>query len=952
MRKRLQGIIKSVFLLSHSKSLHLSGYLWILYYQENNKTNMIILRHTILLICMTALFSCKPTTKQHVWENPEVTHINRLPARAHFFPYPDAITALGFDASQSDRVLSLNGQWAFLFAENPFAGPEDFFEPAFHDSSWDRIEVPSNWQLKGYGTPIYTNIKMPFDADPPRVPHDHNETGLYRTSFDLPASWADKQVIIHFAGVQSGFYLWVNGQEVGYSQDSKLPAEFNITPYLLPGENTVAVKVIRWTDGSYLEDIDYWRMSGIFRDVYLLARPALHLSDFHVVTTLDNSYTDAVIDLKVTFEGHVAANPNNHTLRYALMKDGELIFRESAAVPSHEKKEKQTIHVQRDVSKPLKWTPETPELYTLVLELADADGHTLEATATRIGFRQVEIINGQLMVNGVAVLIKGVNRHEIDPDLGRAITEESMISDIKLMKQHNFNAVRTSHYPNQPRWYELCDEYGLFVMCEANVESHELWADHAVYLGELPEWETALAERGQRMVETFKNHPGIIFWSMGNETGWGVNFDAMFDAMKAIDPIRPIHYESKNPAYAAIPARYDINSTMYPAPDEPSKLHAQSLAWWAEQAPDRPTIICEYAHAMGNSTGNFYKFWEAFEDPAYPTLQGGFIWDWVDQGLSRIAPDGRKYFVYGGDFDDTPNDANFCLNGVVFPDRTPQPALEEVKKVQQFIKTEASDLNNQKITIQNAYHYISLDFVRLYWSLNRNGVPFHLGMISNLDIAAGASELVEIPFQMPDTTDGALYTLDISYRLRHDHKWAPGGYEIAWEQFLLSDEHLPHEPVPSDQPLTLSDQGTSLLIKGKGFSVEYDQQKGLFANYRSGEELLMLEGPVPNFWRAPTDNDEGGADDPEHSQASFAARWLHAGLHELLFNIDRAEVMESDSGVIIKVKGVANCQAGSIMLDASYLVSGNGHIRVALDYTMHGNFPPLPRVGSFFRLPR
>lgn len=887
------------------------------------------------------------------WENPEIIGINKLPPRAHFFAYQDVASARGFDFQMSDRVKLLSGEWSFYFADNPFDIPQGFFANDFGYANWDRIEVPSNWQIKGYGMPIYINVRHPFPANPPYVPHDNNETGLYRTHFEIPENWDGKQVLIHFAGVQSGFYLWINGQEVGYSQGSMLPAEFDITPYLQPGKNHLAAKVIRWTDGSYIENIDYWRMSGIYRDVYLFARPGVHLNDFHVITELDDQYRDAVLDLRVYLgknENLVA--PSNYSVRYQLERDGEEILSGSESIEFAGNDQQTMVHVRHPVDNPLKWSAETPELYTLILEVQDEEGNTTEATARKIGFRSVEIVNGQLLVNGQVVMIKGVNRHEIDPDRGRAITEESMIQDIKLMKQHNINAVRTSHYPNQPRWYELCDEYGLYVMDEANVESHELWAHRQVYLGEMPEWEQTIVDRGVRMAERDKNHASIIFWSMGNETGWGVNFDAMYNALKELDPTRPVHYESQNPAYAEVNNRYDINSSMYSAPNDETDGFRKSVKWRARLDPTRPFIICEYSHAMGNSNGNFYKFWEAFENPDYPTLQGGFIWDWVDQGLRKTTPEGVSYFAYGGDFGDEPNDGNFCINGLIQPDRTPQPALQEIKKVKQFIKTSLEDPGRGVISVNNTYNFLSLDFVDLVWELKRNGNVIQSGVIANLDVAPGQSRNITLPYRLPSDDGRNAHTLDISYRLKEDHLWADKGFEIAWEQFVLDREGIKPSLTLRAQGLEWEDRGEVIAISGDNFRVMFNKASGSFSQYQFRNTVLFEEGPTPNFWRAPTDNDEGGSNQAGHTHESFASQWIRAGLREMNFVFDEPQLDQTSSGLLVKTHGVAQSDAGAIHARIDYTIDGTGVIHVEKSYTLDGDFPPLPKVGASFKVPQ
>jgi beta-galactosidase/beta-glucuronidase len=603
-------------------------------------------------------------------------------------------------------------------------------------SSWDSIPVPSNWQLEGHGMPIYANVSMPFESNPPSVPHEGNETGLYRHDFNLDTSWSQDKTILAFDGVQSAFYLWVNGIKVGYSQGSMTTAEFDVTPYIKTGENTLALQVIRWSDGSYMENQDFWRLSGVYRDVYLYRKPKTNFNDFQVVTDLDANYTNATLSVDVHLD-NATANFEGNIQFLLLDQAGQEVVNETTEYKQAD------VLVNFPVQNPKKWTAETPNLYTLILNLKAEDG-SMETVAKKIGFREVEIKNGQVLINGVAPLFKGVNRHEFDPYKGRALDEASMVQDVKLMKQYNFNAVRTSHYPNQTRWYELCDEYGLYVMDEANLESHDLWMNYNLSPVKFPEWKNAIVARGVAMVERDKNFASVVMWSLGNEAGYGPNLDAMGEAIRAIDESnRPIHYESKDIGIGLKefqeanvigkvkggmmlmenmggPANQEIGSTMYPMPDKAQEnARADTL---------RPYIICEYAHAQGNSTGHFKQFWDIFEKN--PTMQGGFIWDWVDQGLGKKDENGNEFYAYGGDFGDEIGDSNFCINGLIFPNREPHPALEEVKKVQQFVKFDVVDLKTATFNIINKYFHQNLDFTQLHWNLTASGENINAGSIA------------------------------------------------------------------------------------------------------------------------------------------------------------------------------------------------------------------------------
>ncbi|NJK84726.1 MAG: hypothetical protein HC906_00825 [Bacteroidales bacterium] len=582
---------------------------------KSGKLNFLFISSLVLLIS-----GCKT----YEWESPKIVEINREAVHNTFVPYKNASSALSFRPEESDYYLSLNGNWRFLFLTNPVKNNPEFFRLEFDDKLWDTIEVPSNWQVKGYGTPVYTNINHPFKADPPSIPHENNETGLYRKQFDVPQNWGSKRVYIHFAGVQSAFYVWLNGELVGYSEGSMTPAEFDITDFLNKDENILALKVLNWSDGSYLEGQDFWKIAGIFRDVYLYAEPELAIRDYHIITDFDENYKNAFLSVNVKVKNNARSDSKPNTMLLSVLdeENKEILKRKTTISGIHSGKTVDFLFGD-SILAPNQWSDEIPYLYKVVLSLVDEKNDTTEVVASKFGFREVEIKNAQILLNGKPVYFKGVNRHEIMPDRGRAITKEVMLKDVLIMKQHNINAVRTSHYPNHPHWYELCDEYGILVFDEANIESHELWANYKYYVGEKSEWENALVDRGMSMVERDKNHPCIIAWSLGNETGTGRNFDILADKIREKDPTRPIHYESQNPAYEKVPAKYDIGSAMYPSPHPNLYTERYDMVELAYVDSTRPVVICEYAHAMGNSLGNFYKFWETFEK--YPNLQGGFI---------------------------------------------------------------------------------------------------------------------------------------------------------------------------------------------------------------------------------------------------------------------------------------------------------------------------------------
>ena len=853
------------------------------------------------------------------WENPQIIALNKEQPRATFVPLPT------LDAPQSDRLICLNGEWKFRFLTRPDEAPHDFYLPSFADAEWDGLAVPSNWQLKGYGRPHYTNIKYPFPANPPFVPHDNNETGLYRQRFHLPNDWQGREVFIHFGGVASAFYLWVNGQFVGYSQDSMTPAEFRITEWVKPGENLLAVKVINWSDGTYLEDQDFWRLGGIFRDVHLIARPQLYLRDFFVTTDLDDDYRNADLNVRINLK-NLGAAVRSAQVRVSVQD----VFSKTVTVKQIAAQQEVAVAISQQIINPRLWSAETPNLYTLTIELLDDKGVVTEALTRRIGVREVEIKNGRLLVNGAAVYFKGINRHEIHPDCGRVVSEETMRRDLELMKQHNINAVRTSHYPNQTRWYELCDEYGIYVVDEANVETHELWADLKIYIDEMPEWRDAFVSRGTAMAARDKNHPSVVIWSMGNESGFGSHFDAMYAAIKALDPTRPIHYESRTPAYINALNKYDIISTMYP-----------SLQWvlsLANQDSTRPVIICEYAHAMGNSTGNLRKYWDLFE--SHPRMQGAFIWDFVDQGLSKKTDDGRTFFAYGGDYGDVPNDANFCCNGIVNPDREPQPAMEEVKKVFQFVKIKAVDLYAGMIAVENTYDFQSLDFLRLEWQLATPSKVIKTGVIENVAVPPHESRVYDLGGMYEALTVGERCFLNIDLKVKENLLWAKAGYPLAGEQFVFPFKALLEEKTPLTQPFAVKETKTLINFSAAGWSAVFDKSVGTWSSFIfSGVEMLE-RGPRVNLWRAPTDNDDGGGAN------SYGAQWRRDGLNNLNWSVKSVKLTTSKAEAVIVVDGMLQSKSGDIPVTTSYTVNSLGEIIVTTDLQVPKSIKTLPRVGN------
>jgi beta-galactosidase len=815
------------------------------------------------------------------WENPQMLGRNKEPGHVPLVLYADAQAALAGNRAAAPYLRSLNGEWKFQWSPSPASAPEGFYRPEADIDQWDTLTVPGNWQVQEsgrgvrYDKPMYTNVQYPFPPDDlPYVPEDDNPVGSYRTTFTVPSAWKGRRFHILFEGVDSAFYLWINGQEVGYSQGSRLPAEFDITPYVRAGENTVAVRVYRWSDGSYLEDQDFWRLSGIYRDVYLLAIPQVHVQDYGVRTELDAEYRHAVLKLRTEIRNNGAKDASGYRLEATLWDDGGQPVIESPLVAAVQVAAQGlcVLDLEQVVEDPLKWSAEHPNLYTLLLTLKDEAGEVVEVERCVVGFRQVEIVEGQILVNGVPVLLKGVNRHEHDPDTGHTVGEASMVEDILLMKRFNINAVRTCHYPDTPLWYDLCDRYGLYVIDEANIESHGVWDR----LTKDPDWKTAFMERGTRMVERDKNHPCVIIWSLGNESGYGPNHEALADWIHEHDPTRPVHYESATGrreyrgSYTA--PHIDIVSVMYPTVERIVEM-AQT------PGETRPLIMCEYAHAMGNSPGNLKEYWEAIE--AYPRLQGGFVWDWVDQGLRQVTEDGEEWFAYGGDYNDVPNDGNFCINGLIYPDRTVHPAMWEYKKILQPVKVAAVDLAAGEIQITNAYDFSDLSGLDISWQLLADDRVLQAGQLPPLQTPPGGSEVVTLPLRELEPEPGVEYWLNLSFALAGGTTWADKGHEVAWEQFKMPVEapFPPRLQLPEMPALDLVETKAAITVNGSGFRLMVDKERGAIASmqYRAdtlhpGADLIE-RGPRLNLWRAPTDNDVKDRNGEMH--------WRAAGLDSL-----------------------------------------------------------------------
>lgn len=855
------------------------------------------------------------------WENPAVLQINKLAPHAEFRAYADAPSAKTMNVRRSPWYKSLNGSWKFHYVERPADRPQEFYKVSFNDSKWDTITVPSNWQRAGYGQAIYCNSIYPFPKKPPFIDHQYNPVGSYRTRFSVPAQWAGRKTILTFDGVDSAFYLWVNGQKVGYSQGSRTPASFDISPYLREKENLLAVEVYRWCDGSYLEDQDFWRLSGIFRDVYLASRPQIGIRDFRVQTQLDRAYKNAELAVSVELENS-SSSAAQKTIRAQLLDaSGKSVAQFSARPAPVAAQSKQSVSLSAKINNPLKWTAETPNLYQLLIQVVDAGGQVEEVIPQNVGFRAVEMIDGVLTVNGQRIVIKGANRHEHHPELGHVVTEESMLKDILLLKQGNFNAVRTCHYPNVSRWYELCARYGLYLVDEANIETHGMGWGKPHKIAKSPEWKEAHLSRVRNMFERDKNYPAIIAWSIGNESGKGANLQACYQWIKKQDSTRSVGYEQigKGP-YT------DYWTPMYAAP---SKIES-----YAKGNPKRPVILCEYTHAMGNSNGNLKEYWDLFN--RYPKAQGGFVWDWMDQGLTFKDSSGKTFYGYGGDFErpGTRHDNNFCMNGILAASGKPHPGYYTLKKCQEGVYVEALDVKRGTIKITNRYSFINLyDLLNCRWRLESKGAVLAQGDYYDLDVKPQQSKTIQL--NLPAVKSDGEVWLNLSFVLKADAPYAKKGFELAWAQFKVAEKSAASS-APAVALKNCRETGNAVRVTGAHFEVEISKKSGQITSYVVGGKRLLQRGPAPDFWRPLTDNDRG------YRAYDVMKVWEHAPESLTIQSVD---VQKTATDATVAIKGVF----GSIHDSAwqvTYRIAGDGSIRVSNSFAPQGKLPKLLRVGT------
>ncbi|ATA18132.1 beta-galactosidase [Gibbsiella quercinecans] len=869
------------------------------------------------------------------WQNPACTSYRRLAAHPPFASWRDPDAARHDAASPSRRLL--NGNWRFSYFPRPQAVPESWLQQDLAGA--DSIAVPGNWQLAGFDAPIYTNVKYPIPLNPPWVPQD-NPTGCYSRTFTVDEAWlAAGQTRIIFDGVNSAFYLWCNGHWAGYSQDSRLPAEFDLTPYLHAGENRLAVMVLRWCDGSYLEDQDMWRMSGIFRDVSLLHKPACHLSDIRISTPLYDGFQRAELVVEVQ-----AQQPAGHQVQVQLWRDDTQLAALTQPFGSEVIDERGAYHdratLRLAVDAPLLWSAETPHLYRAVVALLSADGQVVEAEAYDVGFRQIAIRNGLLTLNGQPLLIRGVNRHEHHAEHGQVMDEATMRHDILLMKQHNFNAVRCSHYPNHPLWYKLCDRYGLYVVDEANIETHGM--QPMGRLADDPQWLPAMSERVTRMVQRDRNHPCIIIWSLGNESGHGANHDALYQWVKSQDPSRPVQYEGGGANSTAT----DIVCPMYARVDQDQPFPAVpkwSLSKWIGlPGENRPLILCEYAHAMGNSLGGFARYWQAFRK--YPRLQGGFVWDWVDQALTRHDENGNAYWAYGGDFGDKPNDRQFCLNGLVFPDRTPHPALFEAQRAQQFFQF-TLDPQRLALSVTSEYLFRTTDNEQLRWCIELDGEQRASGVIE-LSLPPRGSATFILLERMPVIPRPGELWLKVEVVQPHATMWAEANHRCAWDQWPLPRPLLttPAEPVGEVPQWLQNDHEIAIAYGNQRW--QFERASGQLAQWWQDDQPLLQTPLHDCFIRAPLDNDIGISEVERIDPNAWVERWKQAGLYQLETCCTHLQADTLADGVRVVSEHTFSVTGQTLLQSRKqWLFDSHGTVTVSVDVECATCLPPLARIG-------
>jgi len=885
-------------------------------------------------------FASKASAQTNEWDgSPTVFGVNVLKPHATSMPYSTLDEAKAGKRRSSPWYQSLAGTWKFYWVDKPASRNTTFFQDNYDVSAWKEIAVPGSWQVQGYDRPIYTNVTYPWSGSdnisPPAAPKSYNPVGHYRREFTVPAAWDGRRIRLHFEGVESAYYVWVNGKYVGYSENSFTGHEFDVTDKLRPGANNISVQVFRWCDGSWMEDQDFIRLSGIHRDVFLYATPKTHIQDFQINADLASNYKDGDLKASVWVLNTAAAASTGLSVDMMLFDAAgkQVGTTKSQPVGSIASGGENKVAFQVPVAAPALWSGEKPNLYTLVLALNDAAGAVVQYESNRIGFRKVELKKDaagmtRYYINNQPIKFRGVNRHEIDPDLGHVMTDKRMEEDVLLMKRLNINALRMSHYPNDPRMYELCDKYGIYVVDEANLESHGAW-------DKVPkssnDWRGASVERMSSMIQRDKNHPCVVLWSLGNEAGNGDVFTSMRDYAHTADPTKPVHYEGDW-------ANADVNSWMYYGHDAVRSYNNNS----------KPIMLCEFEHAMGSSVGDMQEYIDAFY--ANPRSFGGFIWDFIDQGLRRGK---TQFFNYGGLWGDRPNDDNFCANGIVSADRVPDPEAWEVKHQFASILVKGTDVAKGVVSIENRFNFSDVSEYEAVWELKEDGHAIQTGEIpaASLDIGPLSSKNVTIPFTRPSLRAGSVYHLDIDFRLKVDASWAKAGHSVAHYQFEanLGTPASPKIDVAKLPKLSVTQANGLVNLSGQGFSAVFDTKKGTLTGYSLGTTQLIKEGPIPNFWRAPTDNDGG------RRGCGVQQEWRAHGLHALMTRIDSVELTRpagNEAVVTVRARLGGPVVKAGIDVTYTYTVLASGEVRLVFSGAPSGEWQTIwPRIGVALRLP-
>ena len=876
------------------------------------------------------------------WEDPQIIGRNKEKGHVRTIPFPDMQAAL--KGGNSPFYLSLNGKWSFHYSSKPSERPKDFYQANFNTRKWEKIEVPGSFELQGYGMPYYLATTYPPSLqtrNAPNIDKNNNPVGSYKREFTIPVNWKNREIFIHFGGVKSAFYLWINGEQVGYSQGSMTPAEFNITKFLKKGKNQVAVEVYKWSDGSYLEDQDFWFLGGIYRGVFLYSTPKVHIWDYFASCTMDAIYRDAFLKIRVKIRNFSHSTFHRPNIEISLLDHENNSVTLSPTLKAEMEAFPKTEHImefETKIHNPEKWSAENPYLYKLLLILKDDKGFPLEFLCSSYGFCQVEIKKSQIFINGKSIQLKGVNRHDFDPDFGYTVPYERMVQDIKIMKQNNINAVRTSHYPSDHRFYDLCDQYGIYVLDEANFETHGFMGSFYLRKKLDKKWTKAAVDRMERMVERDKNHPSVFMWSLGNEACFGQPLIKMKEAALKIDSTRPIHYENDHALRTS-----DVFSVMYFTPQQMEKVGKYEIIKYRFQNfrfgfilpkkyKDKPFMQCEYAHSMGNSLGNFKEFMDVFDE--YPNCVGGFIWDFVDQGLRKTKEDGKEFWAYGGDFGDKPNSLNYCINGIVKPDRSPNPALFEVKKVYQDVIVVPIDLPKGKIQVENKNRFRSLEYLSIAWELTENGKVKQKGNLKPQAIQPLTSEDLKIPIKKPKTKPSSEYHLIIMFKLNRKTIWGKKGDVMAWEQFEVpySTPKTKKDTSEVFPDLKINEKEDVYQFSSKDFKIVINKNSGSIESYKIGRREIFMSPLEPNFWRAPIDNDN------LKKTVSFMYPFLGYFLrtNPWKYAAKKRDVKEiilnQPASNIAVLKIIMKIPKGKSPYEIIYTISGNGEVLIAVSF--------------------